>query len=85
MYQGEIDDGDFVSLGFTWAIDGDGYIEINTQHTDDGVTEFLRMNLAKVEVNARQMSVVTFGQDSESSSTLGASTGEVRGEVWNVR
>jgi hypothetical protein len=43
------------------------------------------MNLAKVEVNARQMSVVTFGQDSESSSTLGASTGEVRGEVWNVR
>lgn len=85
VYQGEIDDGDFVSLGFTWAIDGDGYIEINTQHTDDGVTEFLRMNLAKVEVNARQMSVVTFGQDSESSSTLGASTGEVRGEVWNVR
>ena len=85
LYQGEINDGDFVSLGFTWTINGDGYLILNTQHTDDGVTQYLRMNLAKVEVNARQISVVSFGQESEDNNALGSSTGEVNGEVWDVR
>lgn len=85
LYQGEVGDNDYASLAFTWEINSNGHIVLNTQRTENGVTEFLRMNLAKVEVNARQMSVVTFGQESESSSTLGSSTGEVRGEVWNIR
>ena len=85
LYQGEINDGDFVSLGFTWTINGDGYLILNTQHTDDGVTQYLRMNLAKVELNARQISVVSFGQDTEDSSALDSATGEVNGEVWDVR
>jgi len=85
LYQGEINDGDYASLGFTWTIDGDGYLILNTQHTNDGVTQFLRMNLAKVEANARQISVVSFGQESTSSSSLGSSTGEVNGEVWDIR
>ncbi len=86
LYQGEINDGDFVSLGFTWTInDDDGYLILNTQHTDNGVTQYLRMNLAKVELNARQISVVSFGQDSEDSNTLDSATGEVNGEVWDIR
>lgn len=85
LYQGEINDGDFVSLGFTWTINGDGYLILNTQHTDDGVTQYLRMNLAKVELNARQISVVSFGQDTEDSNALDSATGEVNGEVWDVR
>ncbi len=85
LYQGEINDGDFVSLGFTWTINGDGYLILNTQHTDDGVTQYLRMNLAKVEANARQISVVSFGQESEDNNALSSSTGEVNGEVWDVR
>ena len=85
LYQGEINDGDFVSLGFTWTINGDGYLILNTQHTDDGVTQYLRMNLAKVEANARQISVVSFGQEAEDNNALGSSTGEVNGEVWDVR
>lgn len=85
LYQGEVGDDDYASLGFTWEINSAGHIVLNTQRTDGGVTEYLRMNMAKVEVNARQMSVVTFGQESEDSSTLGNSTGEVRGEVWNIR
>ena len=43
------------------------------------------MNLAKVELNARQISVVSFGQDTEDSSALDSATGEVNGEVWDVR
>lgn len=85
LYQGEVDDGEYASLAFTWEINGDGHIVLNTQRTANGTTKFMRMNLAKVESNARQMSVVTFGQDSQSSSTLGSSTGEVRGEIWNIR
>ena len=85
LYQGEINDGDFVSLGFTWTINDVGYLILNTQHTDDGVTQYLRMNLAKVELNARQISVVSFGQDTEDSSALDSATGEVNGEVWDVR
>ena len=85
LYQGEINDGDFVSLGFTWTINDVGYLILNTQHTDDGVTQYLRMNLAKVELNARQISVVSFGQDTEDSNALDSATGEVNGEVWDVR
>lgn len=85
LYQGEVGDDDYASLEFTWVIDGDGYIEINTQRTEDGATEYLRMNMAKIESNARQISVVTLGQDSEDSSTLDTSTGEVNSEVWDIR
>ena len=84
-YQGEIDDGDFVSLAFTWTINNDGYLVLNTQHTKNGVTKYLRMTAAKIESNARQISLVTFGQDSTDSSTLDESTGEVSGEVWDIR
>ncbi|UXD89194.1 hypothetical protein [Thalassolituus hydrocarboniclasticus] len=85
-YFGELGDDGQKYLDFTWSIDGSGYIVINTSTPNgDGTTLYLRMNIAKVEQNARQVSVVTLGLEADSEAGLDSASGDVRGEVWNIR
>ncbi len=85
-YFGELGDDGQKYLDFTWSINGSGYIVINTSTPNgDGTTLYLRMNIAKVEQNARQVSVVTLGLEADSEAGLDSASGDVRGEVWNIR
>jgi len=58
---------------------------MNAQTTFEGTTVYMRMTLAKVAINARQISLVTFAQEDTDSSTLPDSSGEVRADVWGIR
>jgi len=84
-YLGEVDDDDYVYLNFSWQIDSSGYLIINTSATVDGGTQFMRMHLAKIEANARQISVISLGLDAASEAALDTATGDVMGEVFNLR
>ena len=72
-------------LNFSWQIDSNGYLIIDTSATVDGATQFMRMNLAKIEANARQISVISLGLDAASETALDSATGDVMGEVFNLR
>lgn len=48
------------------------------------LTVFLRLTLAKVEVNARQMSVKTFNQEASTAAELDTANGAIFGEVWGI-
>jgi len=86
LFKGEIGDGVYGSLPFTWELNGSsGHIVMNAQTTFEGTTVYMRMTLAKVAINARQISLVTFAQEDTDSSTLPDSSGEVRADVWGIR
>lgn len=48
------------------------------------LTVFLRLTLAKVEVNARQISVKTFNQEATTAAELDTANGAIFGEVWGI-
>lgn len=48
------------------------------------LTVFLRLTLAKVEMNSRQVSVKSFNQEATSAAELDAANGAVFGEVWGI-
>lgn len=84
VFLGEVGDLEDVVLDFTWAVDGNGHIVVNTQSTVLTVTIHLRLTLAKVEGNARQISLVTFGQEATTSAGLDTIKGNIFGEVWGL-
>ena len=85
-YFGELGDDGQKYLDFSWSIDSSGSIVINTSTTKaDGSTLYLRMNIAKIAQNARQVSVVTLGLEASSEAALDTASGDVSGEVWNIR
>ena len=49
------------------------------------VTAFLRLTLAKVEVNARQISIKSFNQEATSAADLETANGAIFGEVWGIK
>jgi len=85
-YFGELGDDGQKYLDFSWSIDSSGSIVINTSTTKaDGSTLYLRMNIAKIAQNARQVSVVTLGLEASSEAALDTASGDVSGEVWKIR
>jgi len=82
-FYGEVGENQNAVLDFTWALDS-GRIVVNAQANVDGTTEFLRLTLAKIESNARQISLLTFGQDASSSAGLDSGKGDIRGELWDL-
>lgn len=84
VFLGEVGDLEDVVLDFTWALNGDGHIVVNTQSTVLTVTIHLRLTLAKVAANARQINLVTFGQEATSSAGLSTVKGNIYGEVWGL-
>lgn len=84
IFLGEVGGNEDTVLDFTWAVNGEDHIVINTQATESGVTVHLRLTLAKVSDNARQVSLVTFGQEAATAAALEAIKGNIFGEVWGV-
>lgn len=52
--------------------------------TFETVTAHLRLTLAKVEQNVRQISVKSFGQESLDAADLETGNGNISGEVWGI-
>jgi hypothetical protein len=85
VFLGEVGDNKDTVLDFTWAVNSDGHIVINTQATESAVTVHLRLTLAKITDNARQISLVTFGQEAATAAALDTIKGNIFGEVWGVK
>lgn len=90
-FLGEVGEDDKAVLDFTWAINNDGFLVVNAQARieDDleGInveTVFLRLTLAKIEMNARQISVKSFSQEAGSAAALETVNGAIFGEVWGI-
>ncbi len=73
--EGDLEDIDFSELDPTVLAN----LEFET------VTAFLRLTLAKVEVNARQVSVKSFNQEATSAADLETANGAIFGEVWGIK
>lgn len=82
-FYGEVGENQNAVLTFSWSLDS-GRIVVNAQADVDGTTEYLRLTLAKMESNARQISLLSFGQDATSSAGLDSGKGDIRGELWDL-
>ena len=71
-------------LDFTWAVNSEGFMVINTSNTETINTVFLRLTFARIEMNTRQLSVKTFGQEASSLADLDTAKGNISGEVWGI-
>ena len=71
-------------LDFTWAVDSNGHVVVNTSTTEGAETIHLRLTLAKIEKNARQISLKTFGQEASTAAGLTSGKGNIFGEVWGI-
>jgi len=49
------------------------------------ITALLRLTLAKVEMNTRQISIKSFNQEASSAADLETANGAIFGEVWGVK
>lgn len=85
VFVGEVGGEEDSVLDFTWAINSAGHVVINTSNTQKGETTFLRLTMAKIEVNARQISLKTFSQEAGTSAAVDQAVGEVYGEVWAIK
>jgi len=84
VFLGEVGDMMNTVLDFTWAVDGNGHVVVNTSTTEGGETIHLRLTLAKIEKNARQISLKTFGQEASTAAGLTSGKGNIFGEVWGI-
>lgn len=82
VFLGEVGDNMNAVLDFTWAVDGNGHIVVNTSAVEGGETVHLRLTLAKIEGNIRQISLKSFGQEAATAAGLDAAKGNIEGEVW---
>ncbi|MBL4797748.1 MAG: hypothetical protein JKY50_10055 [Oleispira sp.] len=82
VFLGEVGDDMNAVLDFTWAVDGNGHIVVNTSTIEGGVTVHLRLTLAKITDNTRQISLKTFGQEASSAAGLDTAKGNIEGEIW---
>jgi hypothetical protein len=84
VFLGEVGGNKDTVLNFTWAVNSDGHIVINTQATEDGATVHLRLTLAKISNNARQISVISFNQEASTAAELDTVKGDIFGELWGL-
>jgi len=84
VFLGEVGDDANAVLDFTWTINSDGHIVVNAQATEGAATIHLRLTLAKVVANSRQISLVTFGQEAATTADLDTVKGNIFGEVWGI-
>lgn len=84
VFLGEVGNRMNAVLDFTWAVNSEGFMVINTSDTEASSTVFLRLTFARIEMNARQISVKTFSQEASSLAGLDTVKGEISGEVWGV-
>jgi hypothetical protein len=84
VFLGEVGDMIDTVLDFTWVLSDDGHIVINTSTVEDGEAVHLRLTLAKIESNARQISLKSFNQEATTAAGLTTGKGGVFGEVWGI-
>lgn len=87
-YVGEVNDAP-ASLTLSWELttDSNGYeiLVINTSTSDSSGTTYMRLTAALVEANARQVSLLLFSQEAATEAALDDASGEIYGEVWDIR
>jgi hypothetical protein len=84
VFLGEVGDNDHAVLDFTWTVNSDGHVVVNAQEVQEELTVHLRLTLAKIISNARQISVVTFGQEAATAAELETVNGNIMGELWGI-
>jgi hypothetical protein len=84
VFLGEVGNDSNAVLDFTWTVNGDGHAVVSASATEGAQTIHLRLTVAKIQKNARQISVVTFGQEAPTAAELDTVKGNVFGEVWGV-
>jgi len=84
VFLGEVGDMMNTVLDFTWAVDGNGHVVVNASTTEDGEDIHLRLTLAKIEKNARQISLKSFNQEAPTAAGLATVKGGIFGEVWGI-
>ncbi|MEH6449727.1 MAG: hypothetical protein V7765_13705 [Oleispira sp.] len=84
VFLGEVGDDANAVLDFTWTVNSDGHVVVNAQATEGAATIHLRLTLAKVAANSRQISLVTFGQEAATAAELNTIKGNIFGEVWGI-
>lgn len=85
VFLGEVGDNKNTVLDFTWSVNSDGHIVINAKATVDSTVEHLRLTLAKIAINARQINVVSFSQEAATEAELATIKGSIKGEVWGLK
>lgn len=83
VFLGEVGDKMNSVLDFTWTVT-DGKVVINTMDNAGGSDVFLRLTLAKVAKNTRQISLVNFSQEADTAAGLDTTKGGIKGEVWGL-
>jgi hypothetical protein len=84
VFLGEVGDDMNAVLDFTWTVNSNGHIVVSTSAVEEGETVHLRLTLAKIEENARQISLKTFGQEAATAAGLDTAKGNIEGEVWGL-
>ena len=84
VFLGEVGDKMNAVLNFTWAVNSNGHIVVSTSSVEDGEAVHLRLTLAKIEKNARQISLKSFSQEAKTAAGLSSVKGSIEGEVWGL-
>ena len=84
VFLGEVANDDHAVLVFTWSVNANGHIVVNAQASRDNITEHLRLTLAKIEKNTRQISLLIFSQEAPSENELSTIKGSIFGNIWGV-
>lgn len=84
VFLGEVGENEHAVLDFTWAINSNGHVIVNAQETNAAGTIFLRLTVAKIAENSRQISVKTFGQEAPTAAELDTVKGNIFGELWGI-